>query len=131
MPGLTKEDKLEICSKNAIAITDIASKIERTKDNCSDSNLKIVEINKAGINKCLAADIKAIYFTSRFVEKHFLRNFPEVKIPSYVLPSPSPAANVYIAGLEEYKSLVQSEKVASPYDYRLLKYREFFLNGNR
>ena len=62
--NLTKENKWEISEKNDIAITDIASKVERTKNNCSDANLKIAEVNTVGINKCLAANIKAIYFTS-------------------------------------------------------------------
>jgi hypoxanthine-DNA glycosylase len=130
MPYLNREDKQNICVEHGIAITDIALKITRTKGNCSDSNLKIVEINKAGISQCLAADIKAIYFTSKFVEKHFTENFPEVQIPSFVLPSPSPAANVYIAGLAEYKELLLKEAVSSPYDYRLLKYQDCLLNGN-
>ncbi|MBC3538365.1 hypothetical protein ACFSC6_08465 [Rufibacter sediminis] len=131
MPCFTKDNKTEICLKHGIAITDIASKIERTKGNCSDSNLKIVEVNTAGINSCLKANIKVIYFTSKFVERHFSRNFPEVKIPSSVLLSPSPAANVYIAGLPEYKDLLNRKEVSSPYDFRLLKYQDSLLNGNR
>jgi hypothetical protein len=43
-----------------------------------------------------------------------------------VLPSPSPAANKHIGGLEEYKRLVKGGKVASTYAYRLMKYREMF-----
>lgn len=131
MPCLTRESKQELCLKNGIAITDIASKVIRTKGDCSDSNLEIIETNRDGINNCLSTDIKSIYFTSKFVEKLFLRNFSDIKIPSFVLPSPSRSASISIARLAEYKDLFSSKEISSTYDYRLLKYQTALLNGNR
>ncbi|MEH0154562.1 hypothetical protein V6R21_10490 [Limibacter armeniacum] len=127
MPANTLEEKKSLCEKHGLALTDIAHKIERKKGNCSDSNLRIVEINKEAIERCLASEIEKILFTSRFVERHFLRHFPKVKVPSGILVSPSPAANIHIAGLAEYKQLRADEIVVSPYEYRLLKYRELLM----
>ena len=124
MPATNQKEKQALSEKKGIALTDIAYRIERKKNNCSDANLQIVEHNKKGIEKCLAAGITTIFFTSRFVERHFHLLFPENKIPCFILPSPSPAANRHIGGLDEYKTLKQKGSLKNPYDYRLMKYRE-------
>lgn len=123
MPVDTIEYKQKLCSQNKIAITDVAYSIERTKNNCSDSNLKIVEYNKGGILKCLTPNIKKILCTSKFVEKQLKSILPELNIPTYVLLSPSPAANTYIASLEDYKIKVSKQEIHSTYEYRLVNYR--------
>jgi len=125
MPAETRAQKTTLCKKHKIALTDIGYKIERLKNNCSDANLKIIEFNKPSIDACLAKGIKKIFFTSRFVEKHFLKHYPELNIPSYVLVSPSPTANKHIGGLNLYKKLVAKKEIAGTYEYRLLKYKEF------
>lgn len=130
MPVETKSKKIEICQKHKIAITDIGGRIERIKGNCSDSNLKIHEINTIGIEKCLIPSIRNVYFTSKFVEKHFLKHYPKVDITCITLLSPSPAANRYIARLDEFKTLIKSGEITSAYQFRLRKYREHLLNDN-
>jgi G:T/U-mismatch repair DNA glycosylase len=124
MPATNKAEKEALCEAHHIALTDIARKVERKQANCSDSNLHILEFNRDGIDECLHAGIRAIFFTSRFVEKHFKRLYPASKIPAYVLLSPSPAANKHIGGLDEYKKMLGENKIKNPYGYRLLKYRE-------
>ena len=124
MPAANHAEKKLLCEKNGIALTDIAYKIERKKNNCSDANLRIVELNKKGIDKCLASGVNSIFFTSRFVENHFHLLYPDNKIPCTLLPSPSPAANMHIGGLDEYKSLKLKGSLKNPYEYRLMKYRE-------
>jgi G:T/U-mismatch repair DNA glycosylase len=116
------EQKKELSIKNKIAITDIALTIERINSNCKDSNLRIIEYNKAGIEKCLEAGIIKILFTSKFVEAQFKKLFPFNQIPSLVLISPSPSANRYIARLDEYKRLKQNNEITSTYEYRLAYY---------
>ncbi len=127
MPALTKEQKQKICIENKIAITDIAYSIERTKNDCKDANLKILEYNKSGIEKCLSFNINKIFFTSKFVEKHFKQTFSDIHLPSFILISPSPAANLYIAGLDEYKNMILNKEISSPYDFRLLNYQKLLL----
>lgn len=124
MPINCKKELQELSSNNGIAITDIANTIERTNDDCKDSSIKIIEYNKKGIEKCLKFNIKRIFFTSKYVEKHFKEIFPDVKIPSFILLSPSPSANIYIASIEEYKSMIQNNEITSPFDYRLIKYKK-------
>jgi len=119
----TQEQKMGLCIKNKIAIADIAHTIERTMGNCKDSNLKIIEYNKSGIEKCLATSISKILFTSKFVETHFNKLFPSNIITSFVLISPSPSASVYIAGLDDYKNMIKNKEITSTYEYRLAIYK--------
>lgn len=119
----TKEQKIDLCIKNKIAITDIAYSIERINGNCKDSNLKIIEYNKSGIEKCLAVGITKILFTSKFVETHFTKLFPSINLPTFVLISPSRSASVYIASLEDYKNMKTKNEINSTYDYRLICYK--------
>jgi G:T/U-mismatch repair DNA glycosylase len=126
-PTESKADKQILCEQHGIALTDIALRIERKENNCSDANLHIIEINRIGLDICLAAWPNMIYFTSKFVQRHFFRHYPEVSIPSQVLVSPSPAANRHIASLAEYKQMRAKDMVKSPYEYRQLKYRQMLL----
>jgi G:T/U-mismatch repair DNA glycosylase len=84
-PISTLEEKKELCIQNKIGIADIALKIRRKKDNCSDSNLEILEYNNSVIELCLKNGIDRIFFTSKFVEKHFKNQFPSITIKSTVL----------------------------------------------
>jgi G:T/U-mismatch repair DNA glycosylase len=127
VPAKTLAEKKELCKAQGIALSDIAYRIRRKKGDCSDSNLHILQFNTEGVQKCLNAGVSRVYFTSRFVQKHFESHFPFNKIPALLLPSPSPAANRHIGGLSEYKQLFLNGDVLSAYDYRLQKYKELLL----
>ena len=127
MPATSMKEKMALCEKHGIALTDIAYKIERKLGNCSDANLKILELNRKGIDKCLGSGIKTIFFTSRFVEKHFRKLYPELKLETFLLLSPSPAANMHIGGLINYKEMRLNKKIGSPYEFRLLQYKKLLL----
>lgn len=126
MPVGTLEEKMALCENFGIALTDVAFKIRRMKGNCSDANLKIIEFNRDGIDRCLASGVGRILFTSRYVQAQFYRHYSHVGLPADLLLSPSPAANRHIGGLSEYKDLVKRNLVGSPFAYRLMKYREKF-----
>jgi hypoxanthine-DNA glycosylase len=86
----TTKDKKELFNKKGIAIADIFLTIRRTGQNNADTNLEIVSYNDKSIKKILRdTSFKSIFFTSRFVEKHFLKIFPEIE-NGESLPSPSP-----------------------------------------
>lgn len=121
------EQKQHLCSKNGISITDIAYKVERTKGNCSDSNLRIVEYNMEGLQTCLTGSIKKILCTGKFVEKHFKKLFPDINILTQTLLSPSPAVNRYIAGLPDFKTQVIKKEISSIYNYKLENYKTLLL----
>lgn len=128
LPVETKEQKMELCDINHIAITDIAYKIERTHNTCKDAALKIIEYNSECIAKCLTPDVKRLLFTSGFVEKHFKKLYPSIGIQTTVLLSPSPSASIHIASLPEYKKMISQGSIKSTYEYRLLNYRAAFIN---
>lgn len=86
----SKADKQELFRKAGIGITDIILKVRRKDNGNLDTNLEIVEDNHIVIKSILEKNnIKAVYFTSKYVEKLFLNLFPEIKNTEY-LPSPSP-----------------------------------------
>lgn len=128
LPVASLEQKKTLAIRQKIALSDVAYRIVRTKNNCSDSNLKILENNKAGIEACLGAKVSKVLFTSRFVEREFGKMFPELIISSSVLLSPSPAANTYIASLSDYKVKRINGEINSVYEYRLADYKRQLLS---
>jgi hypoxanthine-DNA glycosylase len=86
----SKLEKQQLFTKQGIAITDILLKIQRKNDSNLDDNLEIIEFNDLAIKEILTSNkISSIFFTSRFVENHFKKRFPEISFAEY-LPSPSP-----------------------------------------
>lgn len=87
---LTTEDKKRLFTNHGIAIADILLRIRRKEKNNQDSNLEILEYNDKALGKLLKQNqFSAIYFTSKFVEKHFKKLFPFIA-NGECLPSPSP-----------------------------------------
>ncbi|MEO9098847.1 MAG: uracil-DNA glycosylase family protein [Ginsengibacter sp.] len=87
---ITTEDKKELFTKHGIAIGDVFLKIRRKEDNNQDSNLEIIAYNDKALKKILDENkFESVFFTSKLVEKHFLKLFPLVK-NGECLPSPSP-----------------------------------------
>jgi len=98
---LSKVDKQNLFIKHGIGLTDILFKVRRKNNSNLDENLEIVEYNDAAIREIISkSTIRSIYFTSRFVEKHFKKLLPEINFGEY-LPSPSP----------RYAGLTQAEKI--------------------
>ena len=86
----TRTEKQNLFKKHGIGMVDIFLKVKRKEDNNMDSNLEVIEYNDKAIKSILKnQSIKKIFFTSKFVEKAFLKLFPEIKIGE-CLPSPSP-----------------------------------------
>lgn len=87
---LCKVEKQQLFSKFGIGITDILLKVRRKNNTNLDDNLEIIEYNDKAIKSILEnSKIKSIFFTSKYVEKHFYKLFPDIKNAEY-LPSPSP-----------------------------------------
>jgi len=83
-------DKKELFTVKGISIADIILKARRNATNNSDTNLEVIAYNDKAIKDILAqTSFQRIFFTSRFVEKHFLKIFPGIK-NGECLPSPSP-----------------------------------------
>ncbi len=86
----TIEKKKELFEKKGIAITDVILKAKRKKESNLDQHLYEITTNKEAIQEIISnSQIKHVYFTSKFVEKHFRTMFPDYKFGESI-PSPSP-----------------------------------------
>jgi hypoxanthine-DNA glycosylase len=91
-----KRSKQELLTQLGIAMADIIYQCERKDDSNLDSNLSIIEYNTKAIAGILDGhQIEKIYFTSRFVEERFKKEFKDIiyrhpGIELITLPSPSP-----------------------------------------
>ena len=86
----TAADKKELFTTKGIAIADIILQARRNAVNNADTNLEVIAYNDAAIKKMLdRTSFQHIFFTSKFVERLFLKVFPETK-NGKCLPSPSP-----------------------------------------
>lgn len=86
----TKAAKQQLFEKHGIGIADIFLRVKRKDNNNTDSNLDVVEFNDKEFKIFFQnPKIKTIFFTSRFVEKTFMKLFPEINFGE-CLPSPSP-----------------------------------------
>ncbi len=104
----TKAKKQKLFKKLGIAVTDIVLSCDRKSGTNSDTNLTNIIYNTKTISKILKENnIKQIFFTSRFVEKKFLRLFPDIPY-TITLPSPSPRfAKISLSDkITKYKKLL-------------------------
>jgi len=86
----TIQKKKDLFEEKGIAITDVILKAKRKKESNLDQHLYDIITNKEAIQEIISSkDIKRVYFTSKFVEKHFKQMFPEYHLGE-CLPSPSP-----------------------------------------
>ena len=86
----TIADKKKLLTTKGIAITDIISKAIRKQESNLDQHLEIKEYNTQAIKNIITnGTVKKVFFTSQYVEKHFLKLFPGY-ISCECLPSPSP-----------------------------------------
>ncbi|EKD61981.1 MAG: hypothetical protein ACD_52C00327G0010 [uncultured bacterium] len=92
----TKKAQQHLFTRLGLAITDIILECDRENNSNSDMNLKCLVFNTQAIAEIVKKNkITSIYFTSRFVEKLFKKEFKDLilkfpKIELITLPSPSP-----------------------------------------
>ena len=110
----TKKDQQKLFTKLRMAITDIILKCEREKNSNLDVNLKKIVFNTKAIQGILVDNkIEKIYFTSRFVEKLFRKEFkklihinPEIELLTLPSPSPRYAQMTKEQKISKYKKLL-------------------------
>lgn len=102
-----KKSRQELFTKLSIAVADMIYQCERKDGNSLDSNLVNIVFNTDGLNKLFNENpLQKVFFSSRFVEKQFRKNFKEMltkyqNIKFITLPSPSP----------RYASMSRDEKI--------------------
>lgn len=96
IPLKIKKDQQKLFTKLEMAITDIILECDRMADNNLDTSLTNCVFNISAITEVLKNNkIRRIYFTSRFVEKLYkkeftclIKKYPRIEL--ITLPSPSP-----------------------------------------
>lgn len=89
-----KKTKMKLFTSLRIGIADMIYKCARTQDSSLDTVLKVKVLNP-DIPKLLQKKLHSVFFSSRFVENLFKRNFANLikeypKTKLVYLPSPSP-----------------------------------------
>ena len=110
----TKSQKQALLGQLGIAVGDIILSCERREANNLDINLVNIEFNTRAILAMVQKhSLEKIYFSSRFVEKMFKKNFGEVidkmgEAELITLPSPSPryAMMTKAEKIQRYKELL-------------------------
>lgn len=110
----TKQEKQELFTKLGMAITDIILSCERKSNSNLDMNLINIVYNTQAITDIIRENnIKAIYFSSRFTENLFKKQFRSLiqqypKVDLVTLPSPSPryALISKLQKMKRYKNLL-------------------------
>ncbi len=108
VPLKTKKEKQTLFNNLKIAITDIILSCERRSNSNLDMNFINIVFNTRALNTIFARNkLKAVFFSSRFVEKLFRKNFKDLRlqypeIELITLPSPSP----------RYAAMTRGEKIA-------------------
>ena len=113
-PLQTKNDQQKLFTKLDMAIGDIILECERINNSNLDVNLKCLVFNTKAITQIVEENnIDKIFFTSRYVEKLFRREFKDLilKYPAIeliTLPSPSPryALLTKVQKIVRYKQLL-------------------------
>lgn len=119
----TITQRKEYFTNRGIAITDIFTEVRRKQRSNRDVFLTDVKYNKVIKSIIEEFVIKKIFFTSKFVEKHFLKEFLKITF-GISLPSPSPASNFPILISEEYKTFIETYPNANTKTFRIFKYKK-------
>ena len=88
-PHGANSERILLLQKAKIALWDVVASCERS--NSADSNLK--NIKPTDIKGLLESfpNIKTVFFTGKTAEKLYKKHFPDINLPTALLPSPSPA----------------------------------------
>ncbi len=106
-----RKNKTSAFTEPEQTIADIILLIQRRKENNSDSNLEVIAYNDEAIRAILTyTTFQHIFFTSKFVEKYFLKIFIGTK-NGKCLPSPSPrfARMSKAEKIETYRKMLPGE----------------------
>lgn len=93
------EEKKEFLRRHNIALWDMVAGCER--ESSLDSSLKNIEVNDIAALLQRYPNIKALFFTGKKAQNLYQRHFGHLDIPTFYLPSPSPA----------YRAMSLEEKV--------------------
>ncbi|BCD67880.1 DNA-deoxyinosine glycosylase [Nitratiruptor sp. YY09-18] len=96
----TIEEKREFLQRYNIALWDMVKRCKR--ENSLDTSLKNIEVNDIAALLQKYPNIEALFFTGKKAQELYEKNFSDLTIPTFYLPSPSPA----------YRKMSLDEKMA-------------------
>jgi len=101
-----KDQKIWLIKELNLALWDIVASCNR--ENSSDNNLKDIKLNDIATFLKENPQIEQIAFTSKFAQKLYNKEFKDLNIKNFYLPSPSPA---YATMSFEDKCKIYKEKL--------------------
>jgi len=119
----TRIQKEKFLTEKGIALTDIFTSVRRKVRSNLDRHLYDFEYNKDIVQIVEKSKIDKLFFTSKFVETHFLKAYPQIRF-GICLPSPSPAANIPISKSNDYKLYKDLYPDDNTKAFRLYKYKQ-------
>lgn len=110
----TKEKQQQLFVQLNMALADIILSCERKGTSSLDMNLSNITFNTQGLSDIVSKNkLECIFFTSRFVEKLFrkqfkelIKNYPNINLVTLPSPSPRYAQMSKTQKIEKYKSLL-------------------------
>jgi len=105
-PAKSRDQRVWLVKELNLALWDIVASCNR--ENSSDSNLKNIKVNDIKSLLKEYPNIEQIAFTSKLAERIFKKEFKDLDIDTFYLPSPSPA---YAAMSFEDKCKIYREKL--------------------
>lgn len=127
VPLRTRSDIIAFLKKQGLGLGDIISSCRRKHGGSSDSDLYDITWKLELIKILKQKKIQRIYFTSRQVEKWFIRLFPGPHDwESILLISPSAQSARSIVRRPDYQDWKGHHPQSRTYEYLLMRYREAF-----
>ena len=110
----TKEKQQALCARLGLAVADIILACERKENNNKDNNLVKIVFNTQAITEIIKKKkIRKIFFSSKFAEKLFRKQFkgvmveyPEIELVTLPSPSPRYARMSRAEKVRKYKELL-------------------------
>ncbi|HXH30693.1 MAG TPA: hypothetical protein VNJ01_07755 [Bacteriovoracaceae bacterium] len=120
----TRQALEEFLEENGMAIGDVICSCERKKGSASDADLFRIEWNQDLFSVIQKNNIKKIFFTSRQVEKWFLRLFPHSEsLEKTLLISPSAQIFRSLSRREDFIIWKKNHPKEKSYNFILLDYQ--------
>jgi G:T/U-mismatch repair DNA glycosylase len=117
-----KSQIIELLEREGIALGDVISACRRRQGRASDADLYDIHWNQDLLARINQHGIKKVYFTSRQVEKWFIKLFPQHELQCQLLLSPSAQSARSIGGMPDYKSWRLSHPQQPLYAFILQQY---------
>jgi G:T/U-mismatch repair DNA glycosylase len=120
----SKKNIINFLTKEQIGIVDLINSCRRIQGHSSDSSLYDIEWNHQIDLLLKKYPIEYLIFTSKGVEQWFRRLYPQIKMPSLTLISPSAQSYRSLSPFLAYKKWKKTYPTRKPIEFIELYYRK-------